>query len=847
MDYKVEVNPIPVNSNKSNVSTPAPLMEAIKGIQIKIDGQLEIAVCKNRHTANWKNKQILWSDLVKKLSTTHRTAETYAEYISSDKPRQAEIKDIGGFVGGYLTGGKRKTNAVLHRQILTLDLDYAPKSFWADFAMLYGNAAALYSTHKHCAEKPRLRLIIPLDKPVSSSEYEAIARRVAGNCGINYFDKTTFQPTRLMYWPSTSKDGEYLFEHQDGEWLNTHTVLASYRDWKDMSEWPVTDAENVIPCNEAKAAKKQENPLLKRNSVGIFCRAFTIPQAIETFLPEIYEPCDIENRYTYKGGSTAAGLILYEDNLFAYSHHGTDPASGKLCNAFDLVRIHLYGHLDKNLAEPVKPEDRPSDQAMIAMLNEHPVYIKQRAEEAADDFEELQEEQPGNETADNWRQKLEYDKKGKLKATVNNIALILGNDPKLKGAFLCDAFSKRYLIIKKTPWRVQTELPALFSDADESEIIKYLEKFYKIKNRPDTKDALNSHFRANSFHPVREYLNSLKWDGKNRIKNILIDYLGAADSEYVKAVTQKALIAAVARVYQPGIKFDHMLTLVGDQGQGKSTLLAKLGKEWFSDGFHFGMLHKKDSIEQIQGSWLIEIGELGGMKKADVDAIKHFLTTCVDRCRPAYGKHVVEYPRQCIFFGTTNRRDFLRDHSGNRRFWPVPTMDENPVKNVFKDLTELEVNQIWAEAVALYKAGESLHLDADLEAQAWAVQDEHTEQDDRTGLIKKFLDTPVPENWENVELNERRIYFESDPAIEGKLRNRICVAEIWCELFGYSQKDMTSINTKAIHTIMRSFKDWGEYKSRTVFKIYGNQRGYFRKDQILPQAEKNTTGTTGKD
>ena len=289
-------------------------------IQLQHDGRIDIATGRNRKEANWKNREALWSELVNKLSVTHRTAETYNEYISSKKPRQDEIKDIGGFVGGLLVGGRRKQGSVGHRQLITLDVDFATQGMWDVFTLLYPNAAAMYSTHKHKPENPRLRLILPLDRPVMADEYVAISRRIAGSLGIDNFDHTTFEPARLMYWPSTAKDAEYLFEYQDGPWLSADEVLATYHDWRDSSEWPVSERYNTI-INAA--IKKQGDPLEKPGIIGAWCRTYSIEEVIEKYLADVYLPCDVPGRYTYKEGSTSAGLVIYEDR-YTYSHHGTD-------------------------------------------------------------------------------------------------------------------------------------------------------------------------------------------------------------------------------------------------------------------------------------------------------------------------------------------------------------------------------------------------------------------------------------------------------------------------------------------------------------------------------------------
>ena len=174
---------------------------------LKNNGTFDIATGKSRKEINWKNQVSNWASFLNRISVTHRTAETLREYIDFKKPLQDERKDIGGYVGGYIINGRRKAENITLRQLITLDNDFSKGGLWDDFLLTYPNSAALYSTHKHSKENPRYRLIIPLNRPVSNDEYVAIARRIAGDLDINTFDDTTFEPSRLMYWPSTAKDG----------------------------------------------------------------------------------------------------------------------------------------------------------------------------------------------------------------------------------------------------------------------------------------------------------------------------------------------------------------------------------------------------------------------------------------------------------------------------------------------------------------------------------------------------------------------------------------------------------------------------------------------------------------
>lgn len=820
-------------------------------ITLTHDTKLNIAIGKTRWEKNWKNKEMLWSDLVAKVSHTHYTAETHGEYMNAKRDRQDEIKDIGGFVGGFLSSGRRKANNVVNRQLVTLDIDFANTEFWDDFQLAYTCAAAMYSTHKHEPDKPRLRLIIPLDRAVFADEYQAIARKIAGIIDIELFDPTTFQPERLMYWPSTSKDAVYAFEYQDGVFLSADKILGLYQDWTDSSEWPVSvKVDKVIQRGMA----KQGDPLEKDGVVGAFCRSHSITEVMEKYLSDVYEACTVENRYTYKEGSTAAGLVVYDDK-FVYSHHGTDPVSGKLCNAFDLVRLHKYGLKDESAAEDCPGNRLPSYTAMVELAMKDPevrkIITTDQMKKASKDFEfivdeaddllgDTKDEEPEN---DEWLKQLDIDRKGHIQSSHANIKVILDNDPKLKGRFGYDEFRSRKVLLRHVPWRRITHDTRFLRDEDEQNLNIYLSNVYGILNRANAKDVLDTTIAANSFHSVRDYLKDLKWDKVHRLETLFVDYMGAADTPYLRAITRKSIAACVARVYNPGVKFDYVLTLVGEEGLGKSSVIGKLGREWFSDSFSFNMLHTKEAYEQIQGVWLIEIGELNGLRRSDVEAVKHFISKREDSFRAAYARNTSTLKRQCVFFASTNNLKFLREANGNRRFWPVEIKIQAPTKDVFTDLTDYEIQQIWAEAVCLYKAGETLFLSKQLEDEARNVQRLHTEADDRTGAIMKYLETMVPENWEDMTLYQRRAFLQSDgediTAPEGvRLRGRICVAEIWCELMGGTPKDMTSQNTKPIHTIMQEMKGWKASKSKQRFNGFGLQNAYLREENVAEKVKK---------
>lgn len=796
--------------------------------KLEYDENLSIAVGLNVSSKVWKNTKTTWSNLVQKLATPVITAETYKQFMNATKEEQSKIKDVGGFVGGFLTNGKREKTNVLYRQLITLDIDFSHENFWWDFQMLFDCAAVIHSTHKSCPEKPRHRLIIPLDREISQEEYQAIARKVAGDLNIDLFDQSTFDVNRLMFWPSVSSDMEYYFEFQDGPFLEADYILGLYNDWHDTSEWPTaTDSTDVI----MQAIKKQEDPEDKKGIIGVFCRAYTIQEAIETFLSDVYTPAG-EGRYTYINGSTAAGLIVYDDK-FAYSHHGTDPAGGRLCNAFDLVRIHKFGHLDTGKEKEDK--DKKSFKAMEEFASKDSTTKKCIAEEkfaeAKFEFAEEAKAEVPEEYDTSWTEELDANTKGEYDNSANNLNIIIQHDQFLKDVFKLNIFDNKRYVTRSLPWRkVDTVEP--LRDVDYSGVRNYIECVYGIVSSQKVDDALALEFEKKKFHPIREYIRAQKWDGIPRVNTLLIDYFGAEDNAYTRAAIRKTLCAAVARVFEPGIKFDTALILVGEQGTYKSTFVKKLGMEWFSDTFT--TVQGKESFEQIQGAWLIEMAELSGLKKAEVESIKHYISKREDMFRPAYGRTVETYKRQCVFFGTTNNKDFLRDPTGNRRFMPIDVRPEYATKSVNDDLTQDEVNQIWAEAYQLYLAKEPLYLVGDEDIIAKIEQHKHSEADERKGIIEEYLNTKFPDDWDKMGLYDRRRWLEDPLSKNGTVqKDFVCIAEVWCECLGKDKTEMSRYNTREVNEILRSLPEWEAIASTKNFPLYGKQKYYKRKDSLL--------------
>lgn len=781
---------------------------------------MKIAVGNSRMDKKWKNRDISWDDLCKKVSTTIRTTETVEEYRKLKKGAQDSIKDVGGFVGGHLRNGRRKNGTVLCRSMLTLDMDYGKPGIWDEIDMLQDFKCCVYSTHKHTPEHPRLRMIVPLSREITEEEYPAVARMVAKEIGIDLFDDTTYEACRLMYWPSTSVNGDFFYCVKDGNELDPDMYLSKYDDWRDASTWPVSSRQSEAV---RKSIAQQADPLAKPGVVGAFCRAYSIEEAIETFLSDVYEPSSMNGRYDYIPADSAAGVVVY-DGKFAYSHHATDPVCGKLLNAFDLVRLHRFRDLDENCAVDTPPGKLPSFKEMSRFALEDDrvkaVFAENRMAQASADFDDQ-----------DWQNRLELDKAGNVKDTMSNICLILRYDTGLQG-IVYNQFKNMLDVTGSLPW---PQVKPGWSDTDLACAKLYFERTYGIWSPTKFKDAILAVTSSERlYHPVKEYLGSLKWDGIPRLDTLLIDYLGAEDTPYVRAVTRKTLVAAVARIYRPGIKFDSILVLVGEQGMGKSTLFARLGKEWFSDSLSISDMKDKTAPEKLQGYWLLELSELNGIKKMDVEVVKSFITRTDDKYRQAYGVNVESHPRSCIIVGTTNSDGgFLRDITGNRRFWPVRVTGHGK----WHPWDLADIDQVWAEAIEYFNQGEELFLKGEIAAVAYTKQREAMETDDREGIVGEYLDRLLPDNWDRMDLFERRNFLSGSEfggaVAEGTVkRERVCPMEIWCECFGKSRESMKKGDTYEIESILYKLGGWKKYdgnaQGKLRFPAYGVQRAYVR-------------------
>ena len=466
--------------------------------------EMKIAYGSSCFAKVWSNKTITFDALCERLKNTIRTPETVEEYPKLSKAERDRAKDKGGMVGGWLKQGGRKASNVECRSMLTHDIDSADPDFLERYRMLNKYASCLYSTRSHTPEAPRYRIITPLTRDVSPEEYLALTRLLAKEWGIDCVDSCSYRAHQLMYWPTTPSNGEYVFERFDGAWLNPDAFLSAHPGWRDVSLLPTSSRESTLIDRQR---KQQADPLAKPGIVGAFCRTYSIEEAIDTFLSDVYQPSAMAGRYDYVPADSSAGVVLY-DGKFAYSHHATDPACGQLLNALDLVRIHRFRDLDDKASADTAPSKLPSYKVMcdFAVQDEgvKKTLAEDRAAQAQEDFKEN----------DNWQPQLDLERNGTIKDTMANISAILCHDPNLQG-IVYNQFSNLLDVREALPWQ---QVKPGWSDTDLACAKLYFERCYGIWSPTKFKDALLAVTSAERlYHPVRDYLESLVWDGMPRL------------------------------------------------------------------------------------------------------------------------------------------------------------------------------------------------------------------------------------------------------------------------------------------------------------------------------------------
>lgn len=768
----------------------------------------DIALGLKRSNTTTKQYSWDWSQIVERLSSAQRTEETAQQYADMSKSQKVEAKDVGFFIGGLCE--KRK---VIFRQLLVLDIDEANADTLDKLrAWLNGYAYIIHSTHSSTPENPRYRIVAPLSRSVFADEYGGIMRLLHEKFELP-LDVSTFDFNRIMFLPSVPRDVEYFFESANGEPLSVAELLERSDDWRDFSDVPVPEKVKV------------QDPKFKGGIIGAFCAKVSIREAIETYLSDKWTPTK-NGRYTLIGASTTGGGIIYEDK-YLYSNHSSDPYLGRCHNAYDAVRLYKFG------------EGKHSEAAMAALCEA--LGIKADSGKAHRLTLDAMEDEDAKSILS---ERLDIDKNGNLIKSLKNADVILNYDPELHGIFAYDLFSEMP-VLKRTPsWRsfdIKTESEdcknvqtyAEMTDTDESYLRLYFEERYNFDARAVLTDALNITEHKNAFHPVRDYLNSLEWDGVPRLEKIFIDCFGVEDSLYAREVGLKFFVGAVRRVFIPASKMDYIPVLVSEEGLGKSKFVRRMAKLWGSDTF-YTFNGSKEAYEQLRGVWIMEIPELNGVQSKSANGRKAFVTKGEDRYRSAYLKYTKTYKRQCVFIASSNDVIFLDDPSEDGRRWWGLMCNKDQIKVSVHDDAFLErVDMYWAEAVHYYLQGVLPILSEAAEMEARNLRQTHKAEDVELGALIEYLEMPVPENWPEMSVFERRQYW-NNPKTQwtGKKRDYVCTPEVAREFYEYERGDLgVKIGRKVADAIRRTelFVQTGQKKK---FGEYGSALAWVRKTSL---------------
>ena len=431
---------------------------------------------------------------------------------------------------------------------------------------------------------------------------------------------------------------------------------------------------------------------------------------------------------------------------------------------------------------------------------------------------QIEEEEKDN---THWKDKLKHNNTdNSVKNTLSNLNLILSNDERYQDKIEFNELTNM-ITFNRENW----------TDIQESHLKLYLEQSYDLlASVENISHICNIIADIHRYHPIKEYIESTRWDGISRIQMVFIDFLGATDNIYTKNVAIMSFVGAVARVYVPGIKFDTCTVLVGKQGTNKSKFLSKIAvnPDWFTDGVT--TFDGKEFYESIQGKWIIELGEGTAFQKSIKERTKQAIASQQDFYRKPYGRNPEVRKRQCVFFGTTNNYDFLKDETGDRRYYPVDVNLQKATKSVDTDLTTEYIAQLWAEALYLFQSGQSIYI-KDKAVLELAVQEQrkHFDESPLQSDIYNFLEILIPQanEWYSMELESRRRYIKAVQNGEDTSRtlgytgvykrDRISIKEIMCELYDYDLNQ--PIDRKTSLEVSRSLIALGWNKTGQSIRI----------------------------
>jgi putative DNA primase/helicase len=775
-----------------------------------------VAYADRPNDAHWKNDTVTWEDILGWVASPAKRKEC-GNYILATLERTEKVH---AGADGPCTDVHRDNRSVGRRSaVLALDIDAPETGFDVVVEMvLADHTYVMHTTHSSTPSEPRYRLLVQTDRDMAPDEYVEATQALALRLGKDQFDTGSFQAARFMFKPACKKPEWYDSWINEGVPVRVDDLLAEYD--RDLSELPMP-----------KVGKNKRDPYSIDGPVGAFNRVFEdLDVLIATYhLP--YEKVS-DDRYTLEGSSAEAGMgpVSGAAGLY-YSHHANDPAYAVTCSAFDLVRLHLFGEEDES-AKPGTPINKlPSNESMLDLAMRDPRVVNEvLSSRAEDDFSPVTDE---DDEAHNegWKGLLRLTNRGAFIDDRPNWDIVLKHEPTFSLLYF-NELTKSPEVSADLPWRKVTPLSRTFDGTDHVKMRAYIEREIRFRVPKEyIYDLVVEKAVDNRVSPVRDYLESLVWDGKERVETCLP---GVSDSRYNRLVARKILAAAVARVYEPGLKWDHTLVLHGPEGVGKSTWIEKLANVGLPERrtYHYtlGAINSKDTLLAMHMSWIVVSDEGHSLRKADNDALKEFLTRTHDVFRMPYDRDTVVHPRQCVIWSTTNDDTFLRRQEGNRRFLMVRCLERFDIEAMTQDV----VDQLWAEAVAMYKAGEQLWLTDDESLLAELERDPFLEEDTNAGVLENFLAMQVPLDWwdrspeARQEWKEGRAHgFEQEGDI---VVDRTCSRQLWHEALGQRVPPRRA----DLLEITASLKALGWVSSgHAHFPGYGTQTIFVRKDDML--------------
>ncbi|WP_127562457.1 VapE domain-containing protein [Nioella ostreopsis] len=835
---------------------------------------LKIAVGKGKGLGRIANERWSVKKLIRKLSEPlEDTSITFAQYqalkmkaAKGDKDANDRLLRHKRMPGNYTTavysGNARKKTDLLGKSAVVLDIDHAnheqiaairagltPVSKWAWF---------MHTSRSHYPEKPKVRLIVWVNRLMTLDESHAIHRLVATFLldepgeSIEIVDLVSFRANQTMFWPSISKGQEFFTEENVAPVLDVDEFLAGHPEWSNVLALPHQEDEKVRNGDpNATMADPREKP----NPIGAFCRAYTVEDVIEKWLSETYIPGDSETeiRYTYAPGTASNGAVVYEDGLFLHSNHGSDPLDGS-ANAWDLLRVHKFGHLDDDTKEDMSPSQFPSYKAMVKLAQADPDVASAQFAGLDDVLDELDDEdeddaegQGGDDLADligevpddlddligepsakkkdkpekkkdkaeksneGWQANFLRKANGDLTPALNNITLICQNDRRIAPSVRFNDFTKDPVCMKpiRAP-KMQLPSPTV-SPKDRKHGRKWDENDdiaitliasgnaarggYETEfSKQNVQAAVMAAAVLNPIHPVKDFLEEHHAEWKRRgsprgiAERVSVDYLKTPDTPFHRQSMLLYLVAAVARIYEPGCKFDQIFIIEGPEGSRKSSFF-KVLHGGFAAELDCDLEDTGRFVEATRGRWCLEMAEMRAAKAADSETLKRMLSTASDTHRLAYAAREMTFDRQFVVGGTSNLDNYLSDPTSNRRYWihRTPLTRFNPIDT---DLLHENLWAIWGEAMQVYldmraeqPTGE-LRLDLTdreviLEQAAIAEGSRKlTNTEELAFVIQDWLEKPFPANEVMVD-EDGLVLDEYADDTTPMLRNMFTAAMAW--------------------------------------------------------------------